>query len=73
MQHEHVLKKLNFELLTHSLSPPRDQTEAFDLKSCLICFIYIVPHDINLTFRTPVLAGGRGSAAKIFPTMLLHL
>ena len=32
MQHDHVLKKLNFDLLT----------QALDGKSYLICFIFIV-------------------------------
>ena len=43
MQHDHVLKKLNFDVLT----PPTKSTQgglaqAFDQKSRLICFLFIV-------------------------------
>ena len=44
MQRDHVLKKLNFDLLTPP--PPKspgDETQAFDPKSRLICFVFIVP------------------------------
>ena len=44
MQHDHVLKKLNFDVLT---PPPKStkggRAQAFDQKSCLICFLSIVP------------------------------
>ena len=42
MQHDHVRKKLNFDVLTHPLSPPRGLAQAFEQKSCLICFLFIV-------------------------------
>ena len=44
MQHDHVLKKLNFDLLTlPSMSTQWVRHRAFDRKSRLICFIFIVP------------------------------
>ena len=39
IQHVLVLKKLNFDPLVH----PRCETQAFDRKSRLICFIFFVP------------------------------
>ena len=43
MKHGHILKKCKFWPLSHYLSSPRGQTQAFDLKSQMICFIFIVP------------------------------
>ena len=37
MQHDRVLKKFNFDLLT-----PGGEIQAFDQKSRLICFVFIV-------------------------------
>ena len=39
MQHDHVLKKLNFDLF----DPTPKSTQAFDQKSRLIGIIFIVP------------------------------
>ena len=43
MQHGHTLKKLNFRLCPIPSAHPGGRTQAFKLKSCLICFIFIVP------------------------------
>ena len=44
MQHARVLKKLNFDLWTPTPEVhPGGETQAFDQKSRLICFIFIVP------------------------------
>ena len=42
MQHDHVPKKLNFDVLTHPLSPPRGSGTCLDQKKRLICFLFIV-------------------------------
>ena len=42
MQHDHVLKRLNFDLLTKSPGSGEGKRQAFDQKSRLICFIFIV-------------------------------
>ena len=42
MQHDHFLKKVNFDLVIPPLSIRRGRTQAFDLKSRLICSIFIV-------------------------------
>ena len=50
MQHDHVLKKLNFDLL----STQGGLNQAFVLKSSLICFIFIVRTSVcmrNLNIR----------------------
>ena len=43
MQHDHVLKKLNFDLWPRPLNPPGGQTQTFDQKSGLKYFLFIVP------------------------------
>ena len=43
MQHDHILKKFNFGLRPTPLVYPGRQIQAFELKSCLIAFISIVP------------------------------
>ena len=42
MQHDHILKKLNFDLYPTPLVHTGGWTNAFDQKSRLICFIFIV-------------------------------
>ena len=43
MQHDHIPKKLNFDLSSTPYVHPGDQTEGVKLKSHLIRFISIVP------------------------------
>ena len=43
MQHDHVLKKLIFDRLAPPRKTPGGETQAFDQKSRLICFVLIVP------------------------------
>ena len=42
MQHNRVLKKLNFDLLTPTAKSPGGETQAFDRNSRLIGFVFIV-------------------------------
>ena len=80
MQQDHVLNKLNFDLLTPRVGWGGGvcrQNICYHFAALviclnLICIMVMFLKSCILTLRPPVLAGGGGSAGKIFPTMLLH-
>ena len=80
MQHDHVLKKLNLQLLTSTPGSGDGvckQNICYHVAAFVIPFNLIFQHDIvlkklNFDLLTPSIRGIGGSAGKIFATMLLH-
>ena len=84
MQHDHVLKRLNFDLLTQSKGSGEGVLRAKYLLPCCCIrdsLLFVMQQDnvlekMNLDLLTPSpgsWVGGRGSVGMIFPTILLHL
>ena len=84
MQHDHVLKKINFDLLTLTLGMGGGgvfgQNMCYHVAAFMIPFNLIcMQHDhllnkliFDLLTPSPRVVGGWGSACKIFATMLLN-
>ena len=85
MQHDNVLKKLNFDLLTLSQGKGGGGSAGKMFATMLLLFVipfnFIMQHNhvlkkLNFDLLTPSPGAGRGmvggSAYKMFATMLLH-
>ena len=80
MQYDHVLKKLNLQLLTSTPGSGGgvcEQNICYHVAAFVIPFNLIFQHDIvlkklNFDLLTPSVRGKGGSAGKLFATVLLH-
>ena len=77
MQHDHVLKKLNFDLLRGEGGCRQNicyHVAAFAIPFNLICNMFMFCKvKFDLLTQGSGEGGGGGAAGKIFATMLLHL